>query len=415
MNIKKIISVSAGSVLLLFSKQAIAQHGQNSLYSAFAIGDLDEHDYSRNFGLGSAGMARKSVGFLNELNPASYSGIPTQNFILEGALNFKLVGYKGNEINQTGGDFAFRRVALGFNIMPGRWGASIGFQPYSSIDYKLLETKYITGTSTPLNASVEGSGGLNRVYFSNGVRVTKNLSLGLSSAFLFGPINSKETFEDNITNGSIYTQRSAYGFNANFTLGAQYHAPLAGKWALDLGATYRFKTSLHMKPKININNSSDESLFEDDLANTNFNLPEAYGGGFSLTNNRLTIVGDYRHEAWDGLNKPTTYQLKNSDRIAGGIEYSLSKAYYNGQLEGKLLQLGASHNKSYLNIDGKSIMDNAVTVGISIPQGYVLRYSLGLEIGRRGTMSSGLVQETYVNAVFHLTFRDIWFVKRKEY
>ncbi|HEY0272930.1 MAG TPA: hypothetical protein VGC22_07075, partial [Chitinophaga sp.] len=244
MNIKQIISVSAGSVLLLFSQHAAAQKGINSLYSAFAIGDLDEHDYSRNFGLGSAGIARQSVGYLNELNPASYSAIPTQNFLLEGALNFKLVGYKGNEVNQTGGDFSFRHVAFGFNIVPGRWGASIGFQPYSTIDYKLLETKSIAGAGTPLNASVEGSGGLNRVYFSNGVRIAKGLSLGLSSAFLFGPIESKETFEDNITNGSIYTQRSAYAYNANFTLGAQYHASLFSKWTMDLGATYRFKTSL---------------------------------------------------------------------------------------------------------------------------------------------------------------------------
>ncbi|PUZ25102.1 hypothetical protein DCC81_12395 [Chitinophaga parva] len=415
MNIKKILSVGAGSVLLLIGQQAVAQKGANSLYSAFAIGDLDQHDYSRGFGIGSSGMARQSVGFLNELNPASYAAVPTQNFMLEGALNFKISDYKSTQTSSTGGDFQFRHVAFGFNVVPGRWGSAVGFSPYSSVDYSLSENKSIAGAATDLKATVEGSGGLNRIYWSNGVRVTKNLSLGISSAFLFGPINAKETFNDNISNGSIYSQRSEYAYNVNFTGGAQYHAKLSKKWNLGLGATYRFKTPLTMRPKITINNSSDQTLFEDDLAKEGFTLPVEYGGGFSLSNDKLTIVGDVRRQLWNDLNKTTTYQLKDATRISGGLEYSLTKTYYNGAMEGILLQLGGSHNESYLSIDGHNITDNNVTVGVSIPKGYILRYSLAMEIGRRGTMAGGLVQETYVNAVFHLTFRDLWFIKRKEY
>jgi hypothetical protein len=43
-----------------------------------------------------------------------------------------------------------------------------------------------------------------------------------------------------------------------------------------------------------------------------------------------------------------------------------------------------------------------------------LRYYLGLEGGQRGTSSSGLITENYLNVVLNLGLKDNWFFKRKE-
>ena len=101
-------------VLLLCSAAARAQHGLNSIYSAYGIGDLESRDYSRNFGLGSTGIGRRHNAYLNELNPASYSALPTQNFLFDVSLKAQQVNYSGSNISQTAGDLNFKRLAVGF-------------------------------------------------------------------------------------------------------------------------------------------------------------------------------------------------------------------------------------------------------------------------------------------------------------
>ncbi len=144
-------------ILLLTSGRASAQKGVNSLYSAFGIGDLDERDYSRNFGVGSAGIARPSGQFLNELNPASYTAMPMQMFYFEASIAGKSVTYNTANNTQSAGDIAFKRFAIGFKAHE-RWGISVGLMPYSRVDYKLLNTTAIEGESENVRNAIDGSG-----------------------------------------------------------------------------------------------------------------------------------------------------------------------------------------------------------------------------------------------------------------
>src|ERR1051325_10705244 len=92
-------------LMLLMGAKASAQHGINSLYSAYAIGDQEEHDYTRNFGLGTTGIARRSDSYLNELNPASYAALPRQNFMFDVSLRAQTVTYKdAATLNRQAGD-----------------------------------------------------------------------------------------------------------------------------------------------------------------------------------------------------------------------------------------------------------------------------------------------------------------------
>ena len=92
-----------GCCMMLLAMQAQAQKGVNSLYSAYGIGDLEEKDYSRNFATGSAGIARSSGNFLNELNPASYGRIPMETFFFEASVADKSIRYNSSEISQPAG------------------------------------------------------------------------------------------------------------------------------------------------------------------------------------------------------------------------------------------------------------------------------------------------------------------------
>lgn len=409
MRIKLYTGLCSGYLLLMIGQTAYAQQGINSLYSAYGIGDLEERDYGRNFGTGGAGIARKSLGYLNELNPASYAAIPRQNFLLDLALRGQTVQYTGSNMSQQAGDINFKKLAIGFRVN-NWWGASAGVTPFSTVDYKLLSNKYIAGTPTAVTGTTEGNGGINRAFISNGFKLSKNFSAGVSTAFLFGPINSTENFGSD----TLFTDFNKYTFNTNFTAGLQYSGKIKD-WQLGLGLTYRFKTNLQLQQTINIRNDQDISSYKEDLPREKFQLPAQIGLGLSLNNGPITWVADYRRQQWSGLNNKTSgYTVTDGERFSGGVEYTFQRYYYNMPMDGVSLQAGFSYNKSYLVIKNNQIKDISGTIGASVPnRSGRINYYVGLEVGQRGTNAAGLVKENYVNAIFHFTLRDIWFIKKQ--
>ncbi|SFE15496.1 hypothetical protein SAMN05518672_104686 [Chitinophaga sp. CF118] len=398
-----------GGLILLSGRNAVAQKGINSLYSAYSIGDIEQRDYSRNFGVSSTGIARRSDYFLNELNPASYSAIPRQHFMFDVALRAQSINYKdANTLNQQAGDVNIKRLALGFKAN-NRWGISAGFASYSTVNYKLLSTTDLDGSQ--LVTTTEGTGGINKAYISNAVKLTKNFSVGVSSNFLFGPNNNTQ----NVGGDTVSTRMERYAFNLNFNTGIQYTGKIGKNWQLGIGGTYRFKTTMNYENKLYIVNSSSTTLYTDpDLARTKVYLPEQIGAGFSLGNGTLTWLADYRTEKWGSAgNQTTNYNLVNSDRYSTGLEYTFHRTYYNQQIEGIVAQAGFSYYNSNLVIKNNQIRDVSGTAGVSIPsRSGALRYYIGIEVGQRGTTSGGLIKETYVNGVLHFSLRDIWFIRR---
>jgi hypothetical protein len=404
------IKIYSGIIILLACGTAAkAQRGLNSIYSAYGIGDLETRDYSRNFGLGSTGIGRRHTGYLNELNPASYSALPTQNFMFDVSLKAQQVNYTGTNISQSAGDINFKRLAIGFKAAKF-WGIGAGITPFSTVDYKLLNQQFTIGTGNPITATTTGTGGFNRAYISNGFQLSKNFSVGVSTAFLFGPLNTAQY----IGSDSLQTQHNKYGFKPNFTAGAQYAGKISKDWQLGLGATYRFETKIKLQEKLQIVDQSGTILYDKDQDPSFFTLPAEYGAGLTLTNGTVTWVADYRHSLWNSLDeKGATYSYQDGERYSTGIEYTLKRQYFNQTFEGTVLQAGFSYNKSPLVISNTHIKDISGTIGMSLPsKNGQLRYYVGLEAGQRGQTGTALVKETYVNAIFHFSLRDIWFFKR---
>lgn len=398
-------------ILLLNSGRVAAQKGVNSLYSAFGIGDLEERDYSRNFGVGSAGIARQSGQFLNEQNPASYTALPMQMFYFEASMAGKTVQYHTANNSQSAGDISFKRFAIGFKAHE-RWGISIGLMPYSRVDYKMLNTTPIEGVTENVRNAIEGSGGLNRFYISNGVRITKNLSLGISSAVIFGPVNTI----DSLASDAVHTSRDLYYRNLNLTAGLQYQGKI-GEWTLSAGATYRLATTLRGSGDFSIRSSDGTVLYQDKTTSAEYKIPAQLGFGLSAATGNLTWLADYKKQDWRNVNKSgASYQYKNAERYAGGMEYTFRRLdFYGREAEGTVIQLGAAFQKNYITVKEQPLEDFSISAGVSLPSrtGH-LRYYLGVEGGQRGVTTKGLVQENYFNVVLHLSLRDNWFYKRRE-
>jgi hypothetical protein len=77
-------------------------------------------------------------------------------------------------------------------------------------------------------------------------------------------------------------------------------------------------------------------------------------------------------------------------------------------------RIGGRYDKTYLNINENQLTEKSVTFGLGLP---VRRsntlYNLALELGESGTTDDNLIKEQFARFTFGVTFKGIWFVKRK--
>ena len=75
---------------------------------------------------------------------------------------------------------------------------------------------------------------------------------------------------------------------------------------------------------------------------------------------------------------------------------------------------GLRFENTGLVINGQAINDSALTFGCGLPLGGSFsNINVGVELGKKGTTQSNLIQENYVNMSIGFSFNDKWFVKRK--
>jgi hypothetical protein len=73
------------------------------------------------------------------------------------------------------------------------------------------------------------------------------------------------------------------------------------------------------------------------------------------------------------------------------------------------------YEKTGLLINDQSVEDQAITLGFGLPMNANVgsNLNIGLELGKRGKTSYGLVQDNYFNVSVGLSFNDVWFKRRK--
>ena len=77
-------------------------------------------------------------------------------------------------------------------------------------------------------------------------------------------------------------------------------------------------------------------------------------------------------------------------------------------------RLGFNYNKSYINIIGEDINQMSLSVGFGLPLPKTKsKINLALELGQRGTLNSGLIQERYIGVHAGFNFCDKWFIQSK--
>lgn len=242
--VKRINKWVVALVLLVVSTSALAQLGYNSPYSRFGVGLINTNGQAANLGMGGLGISNGHVFFINDVNPAMLQ--KTKYTTFEYGLQGQLRNIQTDNISERTGDANLNNISIAFAV--GRkWSTGIGLHPYSSRSYTINSSEGLSD-GTVANYSYQGSGGLNRVNFTNAYRVyddtlrNTTISLGLEMKYLFGSLESSASTNFNFEGTdqlitSSFLERGSFNGLA-YKPGIAFRTELKG-YDVDKSKTYK--------------------------------------------------------------------------------------------------------------------------------------------------------------------------------
>jgi hypothetical protein len=402
-------------------------------FSAFGYGDTYGDALINNQGMGGVGVSNPQYWYLNNMNPAllTYNRITV---FQAGMLLEKNRIYSDTiRENSTGGNLNY--LAIGFPLMRNkrtgdtRWGTSIGLLPYSHVNYIYAYKKEIIGaggSAIPVSYFEQAKGGINEVYWSNGIRLNKYINVGLKTSFLFSSINTVFT---NLLNDP--NQPVQYTINVDelqsikgvrFIPGLHIHKDsINRRYSLNIGATYALSSAIKTNfEQVLQRQSNTGAILQSDTLNVsvgNSNLP-----------NKLTVGASFgRLDRWMfatdfSLVKPNGKvftlgldQIGVTDgwRFASGFELTPDSRSLGSYLKRITYRTGISAESGTYLVNGNAVKDFGINFGLSFPVNRISSLDLAFRTGKRGDMKVNGIEENYFKIYFGVTFNDQWFIKRR--
>lgn len=415
--ITSIVIITGLAVSTLF-----AQSTTSSPYSRFGIGQPQKDYFVQSVGMGGVSQGFRNFASINFANPASFSAIKLTSIdagLFGGFTNLA----KGT--NAEGSyDYSISHLALAFPLSP-KSGVSVGIVPLSNTGYQVVNFGSVGNQDVAYLST--GEGGLSQFYLGAGYTLAENLSVGANLIYVFGNIKQRlaaEYLNDPETLNSRITNNSNLG-GLNLKIGLQYHKAINEKDYIVVGYTGSANATVDSRSDFLIERYEKNFLTDgENVLDTvefrerqlsNAIIPGSHTIGFLYQKDtKLTVGLDLNFTNWSAFRLNNSDPgFKNSMRIGAGLQYTPDVFAVTNYFNIVDYRVGLNYNKSYLELNNKSINQFAITGGLGLP---ILRsaskINLGLELGQRGTKQNNLVRERF--AVFHfgVTFNDRWFVKR---
>jgi len=340
-----------------------------SPFSRLGLGDFVFQNTVTTLGMGGFGAGFSSPFHVNLANPASLGSLRTASFEAGLFLQQNELTLNDDQATSLNGNLSY--LSLGFALQnlsnqildrkesKLKWGMNIALLPYTTVGYdvRFISDGLIEGQDTvQTRTEFSGSGGTNRIIWSNGVR-RGDLAVGLTLGVLFGNLENdrevnflnvsnsyKDVFADDVNvRGFIYDIGVQYEFK--FNKNPENPKALA-KQSLKVGVvghggtnfttrTSRIRTRLNtvfspildtIQSQINIRETG--------------RLPGEWTIGFVFRNKTNLLFGlDYTFSDWSSYENPaqdfgsSPAELTKSKRIATGLQWTPNATSYNRYLK----------------------------------------------------------------------------------
>jgi len=454
----KIFIVHISIYCLLFTISVDAQNYSVSPYSRYGIGELQDNGFAKSAALGGSAIALQNDTltpfFINALNPASYASIRLTTFEAGAFNNTTMLRDDANSSVKNAASLEYISLAVPFTRW---WSGCFGLMPYSSVGYKISDQKTIDSVGT-VNYLYQGTGGINRLYFGNAIRI-KNLYLGVNVSYLFGSMNyvERDLFSDGISYNTKITNSTTvndiyFDYGLQYTiiidslrekrtvkrdsLGHKIKMPRGKKDIDDVKITFGLTTALKSNlsavsstliQRYTLDASNDEIII-DTIQNTVnkhgvITLPFSYGAGVAVKKGeKFLFTGDYSIQNWSDFSLfEENANLKNSMKISFGAQYVPGKQsdFRSSYWKRVNYRIGMKYYKSYLNFPNSEIDEYVLSLGLGLPVGrmrVLQQFSMlnvAFELGQNGTTANNLLKEQFFRVTLGVTINDRWFIKSR--
>lgn len=412
--------------LFLAGITANAQVTIQSPYSKFGVGNLKGSllpQYRAMGGISTGVFKNTYFNNINMQNPATYAGINAATLDIGATGGFTEL--KSNTQTENSFNATLGHVAMAFPAAGLKGAFSFGIMPYSELGYNFKSTVKL-GTTADNQKTVDylykGEGGLTKAYLGFGRRFGDHFRIGANAEYLFG--NLAETRATQFINdpaaisSKMQDKNSVGGFN--FSYGMQYDIRIDSKTAIVIGysgssASKINSTKSNVTTRYSLDANGDENLILDTLSFTenspaSLKLPLVHNFGISLQKNDKWLIGaDYRMGKWSNFAVGNTKQnLQDTYGFSVGGQFTPDFSSINNYFKRVEYRMGFQYDKSYVQLSNQDIKQMAITFGLGMPlgsaytRGVFYKMNVTAEVGKRGTLNNGLLQERYIN--FHLGF-----------
>ena len=409
-------------VFFIFNLTLIfSQSGSLSPYSFYGIGENTFKGTMENRSMGGLNVYSDSI-HLNLTNPAAYTELELVNYSV--GIDYSNISLKTETSNEKVTTASINYLAVA--IPTKRLVFGFGLIPKTSVGY-LLESKDDSKIPNQVDR-YEGDGGVNTAFLSFGFKVFKKIRLGISANYDFGSLeHSNSRFLDGV---ELYTRvqsnSSLSGVSFNYSI--LFKEKISND--LTLHATYI------INPTSKLSSNNTQTLFtipglggyggdseEIDLAalkldKTKISIPSSNSFGLGIGKETKWFMGfDYTLTSGGGLENKLfnlkDVEYKKGSKIAFGGFYVPNYNSFTSYFSRIVYRAGIRIEKTGLNIQNQSINEYGINFGFGLPFQAFQNINLGFEVGKRGTIKGGLVQENFASVRLGITLNDRWFVKNK--
>ncbi len=405
------------SLILLTS---ISLFAQGSSYTRLGIGDLISSPSARAMGFGGLAIGSIDKFSINEVNPASWSGIDLTRFQIS-------LNYLGKSITDSHSESLYSEASFsGFSVavpLERDLGlvSSFGILPVSRVDYSVNSLSQDPNFGN-ITREYSGKGGISKMYIGTSYKLPFDLTLGATFEYYFGKIDYKSSVKlpDTLHFSNVtYTLRRGYsGIGASFGLLSPDLSKLLNSEKI---SDMRLGLSLTLPSKINTDTSviSTTTSGPNDLNNglAESYIPMKIGFGASVKyGENLLFVADYLTQNWTEYSLADTKDsfLNRYTRFNFGVEILGEQRQYATFWEQMSFRFGLRYEQTQYIINSTNIAQYSLHTGLSFPLGVANTIDVGIVAGLRGKKENQLLLEKFFGTSVSLNFGELWFVRRRK-
>jgi hypothetical protein len=418
------------AILFVSSLRIQAQNITASPYSMLGIGEIVYSGNANFLSMGQIGQGIRMNSLINVSNSASYGALKQTNIEAGAALSNAEI-LTGTQ-KTTNSNAWLSYINLGMPLSTKKEiGLSFGLAPFSAIGYQINTMDSISNDTfmVPVSKIFSGKGGLSKVHFGIGMRLYKQLSVGVDYQYIFGQLKhtNQLIIPSQYNMFGLNQDKDGYASGSVMSFAAQYHKYFTYNTKRNLLDSFQFVLGVNFRPQSDL--QADQQLLvrtlplglgigtKDTISNQiqqtgSLTLPSLFQIGFSFGKvDKWLVASDLRFSDW------TQYKLfgkQESLQQAFGLSIGTSfcpDAYqYKNILNITTYRAGFRYDQTGATIQNQSLNELAFSCGLGFPMGRSKStLNIGVEFIKRGNLTNNQIQENYFKLVLGINFADRWF------